>query len=356
MKMLFILWVILSLGTDLHASPCVGDADDEYHRATSKGAKTKMKLHVVDDEGLPVSNVDVEVVFAMGADFQPGFFKTDAEGIAVVEGVTTGNTIEFFLKNESYYNSYLKLRYLKFAENRKVKDGKWQPWGEVRSVVLRKIDNPIQLRHHCRFVDVPQTNVWVGLDMERGDWVGPFGKGVVPDIELLVQWDGLPMAASRDCSMQVRIPGESCGGTFVNKVLESEYPNSKSALTNYAYDVSSFDWKEREKGTRLLKQSFWNQRDLVVRLRCIVDESGHVKEAHYGCICELEVAPGDGNYPTLALAFVFNPTSNDVNLEIPDIAQRTYKRYEREKRLERERREKETKTVWGGIKKMFGAP
>ena len=142
----------------------------------------------------------------------------------------------------------------------------------------------------------------------------------------------------------------------MDKVLESEYPNSKSALTNYAYAVRSFDWKERESGTRLLAQSFWNQRALVVRLRCIADAFGQVKEAKYGCIRMLEVTPGSCDHPTLAVASVFNSTPNDANLEDMAIAQRTYKQIELEKRLEKERREKEEKTIWGGVKKMLGAP
>lgn len=335
-----------------------GNKDAEFERAMVHGASVCIRLRVIDDDGEAVGDAKVNVLLGMNfrerANHVTGF--TSADGEFVIKGTTTGNEIEIQVLKDGYYRSKDALCLITRQGNAKVRDGKWQPWGEERNVVLRKIDNPARLQHYCRFVDVPQTNVWIGLDMERGDWVGPLGKGTVPDVELLVQWDGLPMVSSRDCSMQVKIPGEFCGGNFVNKVLESEYPNLKSAQTNCSYAVRCFDWKEREKGTRLLKQSFWNQRDLVVRLRCMIDEFGQVKEAHYGCIYALEVTPGDGNCPTLALACVFNPTPNDTNLEIPDIAQRTYKQIELEKRLEKERREKEAKTVWGGIKKMFGAP
>ena len=335
-----------------------GNPDREFERAIINGAKMSMVIRVTDDDGMPVDKAKVHVLLGMNfrekANFIDGF--TSANGEFQIEGETTGDEVEISVSKDGYYRSKVCLCLITRPGVNKVKDGKWQPWGEVRSVVLRKIDNPIQLRHHCRFVDVPQTNVWVGLDLERGDWVAPFGKGAVSDVELTVQWDGLPKESSRDCSMQVRIQGEFCGGTFVDKVLESEYPNSKSALTNYVYAVRSFDWKEREKGTRLLKQSFWNQRALVVRLRCIVDEFGQIIEAKYGCVRMLEVTPSSHNHPTLAIACVFNPTPNDTNLENVEVAQRTYKQIELEKRLEKERREKEAKTVWGGIKKMFGAP
>ena len=356
MKRVFILVVLLSLGADLQSFTWIGGADGEHQRATSKGAKTKMELHVVDDEGVPVSDVNVETVFAMGADFQSGVFKTDAAGLVVVEGVTTGNTVELFLKKESYYSSHLKFCYLKFGENRKVKDGKWQPWRESRNVVLRKIVNPKPIQRHCGFVDVPQTNEWIGLDMACGDWVRPYGKGVVADLDLMVQWDGMQKPLSRNCFMQVRMNGVGCGGTFTNRVLESEFPYPHEAETNDMYEVRSFFWKERENGIRMKEQSFWNQLNFVTRSRCVVDESGRVKEANYGCIRELEVGPGDEGRPVLGLHCVFNPTPNDTNLEDMDIAQRTYKQIELEKRFERERREKEKKTVWGGVKKMFGAP
>lgn len=63
-----------------------------------------------------------------------------------------------------------------------------------------------------------------------------------------------------------------------------------------------------------------------------------------------------GEKAVLSLESVFNPTPNDTNLEDMDIAQRTHKQIELDKRLEKERREKEAKTVWGGIKKIFDAP
>ena len=355
MKSFFILGVLVSLGVDLYALPRLEDAD-EYQRATSKGAKTKIELHVVDDEGLSVSNVDVEVVFAMGAGFQSGFFKTDAKGLAVVEGITTGNTIEFFLKKESYYNSYLKLRYLKFGENRKVKDGKWQPWGERREIRLRKIANPVKMpRFNCHF-DVPRTNEWIGLDVERCDWVHPYGRGIVADFELFVTWDGFPKPTSRDCIMGLRMPGDGSGGYFFDKVTESDFPYPYLAKTNETYSVRSFDWKERESGILMRDQSFWNRRDFVFYTRCVVDESGKIREACYGSIRKLEVSPGSQGRPILRTHYVFNTLPNKVNLEETDVANRTYKQRALDERMEKERREKEAKTVWGGIKKMFGAP
>lgn len=334
-----------------------GNVDREFEHAMVNGAKVSMVLHVTDDDGVPVDMAKVNVLLGMNfrekANFVDGF--TSANGEIQIEGTTTGNEVEISVTKDGYYRSEERICLITRPGANKVKDGKWQPWGEVRNVVLRKIDNPVPLRHHCRFVDVPQTNAWIGLDLERGDWIGPFGKGDVSDIELKVMWDGRPVTSSRDCTMQVRIPGEFCGGTFVDKVLESEYPNPKSAPTNYSYAVRSFDWKDRENGVRLLKQSFWERRCLVTRLRCKVDEFGQIKESHFGCICALEATPGDSSRPILAIACVFNSTPNDHNLEMDEIAKLTYKQIELEKRLEKERREREEKTIWGRIKKVFGA-
>jgi hypothetical protein len=59
--------------------------------------------------------------------------------------------------------------------------GKWQPWNPVYQVVLKKIINPIPMYAKSVRVVVPALNQPIGFDLEVGDWVQPFGKGVASD-------------------------------------------------------------------------------------------------------------------------------------------------------------------------------
>lgn len=144
------------------SSPWSGDGDAAYQRATSSGARTMIELRVIDDDDKPVPDVDVRAIFSMGADFDASNFKTDANGIVQVEGRTTGNSVVITFSKDGYYYSRLKLRYLKFGENRKVEGGKWQPFGEKRIVRLRRIQHPINLIRFEKNMSVPETNVWIG--------------------------------------------------------------------------------------------------------------------------------------------------------------------------------------------------
>lgn len=351
--------VVLLLACGYFGVAYCAEKDYELERAIVKGADASFLLCVVDDAGQPVADAKVHMLLGMNfrerANFVDGFTSTNGE--LKIGGKTTGNEIVFEVSKRGYYSSNLDMSLIARPGVGKVRKGKWQPWCERVEICLRKIVNPKPLKHFCCFKDVPQTNEWIGLDMKCGDWVHPYGNGVVSDIEINVKWDGLPKVSSRDCSMQVRMLGELCGGLFVDKVLESEFECVKSAPTNNVYSARCFDWVERENGVRQIEQSFWRKRDLVVRTRCKVDRFGRIIESFYGGIHLLEVTPGSHNHPILALACDFNPMSNEPNLEYAEVANRTYKRLEREHRekacFEKKRNEL---SVWGGIKKMFGAP
>ena len=205
---------------------------------------------------------------------------------------------------------------MRLAENRAVEDGKWQPWGEERTLVLRKILNPVQLKRFYGFLDVPMTNEWIGLDLEMGDWIAPLGKGKTEDLQLNVSWDGLPKTKSRDCSVAVRVPGDLNAGYFSNKIIESEYASAIRVNTNATYTVSAFNWVERVNGVRMKENSYWEDRDFVVRLRSEANAEGLIVKANYCCVRRLEVNPGAKGHPVLGLRCVFNDKINDYNLEM----------------------------------------
>ena len=48
--------------------------------------------------------------------------------------------------------------------------------------VLRKKINPIGLYAKKIHLYLPKNKVWLGFDFVAGDWVKPFGKGLVVDI------------------------------------------------------------------------------------------------------------------------------------------------------------------------------
>ena len=301
--------------------------DKGYVDAVTKGADIWIQLSVVDDGGAPVPDADVRATLAFHDGFRHTQGRTDSLGKVSVRGVTTGDDIVLRILKDGYYSSEYKTCYLRFAENRAVEDGKWQPWGERKTVVLRKIGNPAKLCRVRDFLTVPSTNEWVGLDLAIGDWVKPYGKGVAEDLQLNVLWDGLPKAGCKNCMVAVRVPGNCNAGYFADKVKESEYASPLGASTNNVYVISEFDWIERNQGLRMQEKSFWNDKSLVLRLRCEVDERGEIVKANYCCVQKLEVSPGMKGNAILDLVTCFNPIANDVNLEDAERARLSRLRY-----------------------------
>ena len=310
--------------------------DKGYVDAVTKGADIWIQLSIVDDDGAPVPDADVKATLSFHDGFRHVQGRTDSLGNVSVRGVTTGDDIVLRIVKDGYYSSEYKTSYLRLAENRAVEDGKWQPWGEKRTVVLRKIGNPAKLCRFRDFLTVPSTNEWVGLDLAMGDWTKPYGKGVVKDLQLNALWDGLPKAGSKNCMVAVRVPGNCNAGYFADKVKESEYASPLKASTNNVYAISEFDWTERNQGLRMQGKSFWNDKALVLRLRCEVDDRGEIVKANYCCVQKLEVSPGMKGNAILDLATYFNPAVDDVNLEDAERARLSRLRYKQ--MLESERK------------------
>ncbi len=318
MKARVVVALMLVVGlmcTSAHSFP-PKRTDKGYVDAVTKGAGIWIQLSVIDDGGAPVADADVRATLSFHDGFRHVQGRTDSLGNVSVRGMTTGDDIVLRIVKDGYYSSEYKTSYLRFAENRAVEDGKWQPWGEKRTLVLRKILHPVQLKRFYGFLDVPMTNEWIGLDLEIGDWIAPHGKGKTEDLQLNVSWDGLPKTKSRDCSVEVRVPGNLNAGYFSNKIIESEYASAIRANTNAIYTVSAFNWIERVKGVRMKENSYWKGRDFVVRLRSEANAEGLIVKANYCCVRRLEVNPGAKGHPVLGLRCVFNDKINDYNLEM----------------------------------------
>ena len=79
--------------------------DPEFDKVISRGAKTKIELHVVDDEGDPVPAANVKVTLGMVTTANIINGQTDTNGVFIIEGKTRGNEIIIQPKKDGYYNS-----------------------------------------------------------------------------------------------------------------------------------------------------------------------------------------------------------------------------------------------------------
>ena len=294
-----------------------GKKDSSYLEARKSGALARIQIQVCDDSGENVPNADIRVF--MGMNFRPkGYYlegKTDTNGVFVAEGKTCGDEISIDVIKDGYYSSSKKLSFAKMGFERNVENDKWQPFGEVQNIVLRKKINPINLISFSKLIDVVQTNRWVGFDMKKGDFVAPMGCGKNADFEVKVEWDGHPAWESRYCCAEIRFPNPFTGGYYARNVSESKFPTVYKANPVNPYKETHIQIIDRNGNPHTTRLAFTNDASFVVRVRSVLDEVGNIKMANYGNITRINIGPSRRGVALLRLEYVFNPTLNDTNLE-----------------------------------------
>lgn len=326
------------------------EAATELDEAQVSGAKACFIVLVVDDEGSPVEAAHVHA--RLGMNFGKWVFVdavTSKEGKVKIEGTTTGFELGFEIYKEGYYLSEYSMCLISQERDKPydVKNGKWQPWGKNVAIVVRKIDQPVKLIRYEKNICVPETNVWMGLDLKLGDWVKPYGMGTVADLETRVIWDGKAPLDSRYCKTEVRFPEKMSGAYQVPNQSSSLMPFPKMADTNAVYE-SSFEYYDRKDSPRL-RAALLPDYSRVIRTRCVVSDDGRLLSANYCNLRCLEATPGnEGGKAVLGLECGFNPKANDINLED---AYLTRKSQLRKTEAEKAR---QARSGWNGLKSIWG--
>ena len=121
-------WAILGLGMT------------PFQKACRDGADAKVAFHIVDDKGAPVTNATVNIFFDM-IDRSKGkrvIGNTDTNGIFIAEA-KTGGVLEIEVTGENHYKTKDKMCFIAMGNEYEVHDGKWQPWGMRKNIVLLPI-------------------------------------------------------------------------------------------------------------------------------------------------------------------------------------------------------------------------
>lgn len=288
--------------------------------AIRHGAMAKICYRVIDDDGCPVSNAVAHVWFSSYARHQDDadwLVTTDKNGMFIVEH-RTNESLDCGFDKEGYYHSSDQIL---FRDRKdvlvKVKDGKWQPYGERRTVVLKKIKNPGTLKVPSKLIrveaTVPVYGEWLPFDLEKFDWAAPYGTGNHDDVLLRFRRRVTERWYDFTYEMDVSFTNHPFAGVVkMKKNFSSDLTTAYNADPDADFIPSLYYYLERtEKGGRkssvLEKDSY-----LIFRTRTSVDDEGKLKTAHYGTI-HGEWMPGK-----TYMSFVdgcFNPKPNDINIE-----------------------------------------
>jgi len=262
------------------------------------GTPVNVKLHVIDDDKQSVSNAKVGMGFLLAKSGNSFDGITDDDGYLETTNVATYGVRISITKNDYYFS------------------GRRTGYGDQDlTLVLRQKKNPIAMyAKKMRLVtSEPLYNTWVGYDFEKGDFLPPYGKGVVKDIETSYDYqktDGW----NYSYRLKVRFPNKGDG-------LVPFYPVTRDSdfKSDYLAPESGYEqeWKfhkiSKGQGTPLDTNKDKN-RNYYFRIRTQMDDEGNVASAYYGKLY--------GEFTEQS--FYFNPTENDRNVEF-DIRKNLFK-------------------------------
>ena len=302
----------------------------EVERAMAYGAEAEIFLKVCDDMGAPVTNASVCAEFDLLPKPYSVYGKTDTNGVCVVKGKTNGNKVVFLVGKVGCYGSRMEISYVPIGKEHCVKDGKWQPYGAVENIELRKIRNPAHLAvaHMREFNKTKKINSWIGFDFEKRDFVRPNGKGEIADFEVFFDWDGRTFADYRGIAMKIRFSEKFSGYYQYEANTISEFKGPYSALIDATYQQNA-DFYERviidpnAYGRRYDRKFFEENKCWVIRSRCKVDADGNLVSAHYSVVNNIEFGYDKGDIVCICVAGALNSTPNDTNLEDVETAERS---------------------------------
>ena len=159
-------------------------ASESFQQAQMTGGPLAgITLKVVDEKNTEVPGASIEAHFENVPEKEVRTGKTDGRGIYYCEGRSIGD-VWFGITKDGYYKTSQVYSFARNAPHwdKPTKPEKWIPWNPTFTVVLKKMNNPTAMyvkRAECIHIPIEQL---VGFDLEVGECVAPYGKGVISDV------------------------------------------------------------------------------------------------------------------------------------------------------------------------------
>ena len=291
--------------------------DASLKDAYFKGADAKIIYRVVDDEGIPVEGASAHIWFRSTHPklvIDDWTVNTDSNGVFIAEH-RTNDRLSCRISKDGYYHTFDRVTFSDPCAYPLATGGKWQPYGSIRTVSLKKIRNPCMLHVFpvsIRGYQIPEFGKWIGFDFECCEWIAPYGKGRSADV--LLRFSAMKKSLhDYKYVLDVSFTNNPYAGAYLMKVDEaSDLKTKYTADSNATYKAEFSYVLEQSPGNR----RYWNFLDtdsyLVFRTRTRVDKDNNLIGAHYGKIL--------GRWRPGIEAMIlsdgcFNPVENDVNIE-----------------------------------------
>jgi hypothetical protein len=202
--------------------------------------------------------------------------------------------------------------------------GKWQPWNPLIEINMKRIINPIpmygkKVGELPNALEIPVLGEPVGFDLMKGEWVAPYGGGIVSDL-IFKLTEQVPFRSTDQpfsLTLTVTFSNPQDG---IQSVLVPLNTGSALRLPRFApedgYQPEMIKKMGRPAVGERIDPGTREDQNYFFRVRTVVDEDGKIVSAHYGKVFG-DIACDVINSKTALLQFTYclNPNPNDRNME-----------------------------------------
>jgi len=272
--------------------------------------RAKLTVKVMDEQGASMPSALVTFNFMDPATRNAIQIEglTNAAGNFSGEGQTDG-VMSGGVSKEGFYQGGFS-----FTGFTGLQNGRWQPWDATYTTNLRPILNPVAMYAKRVQVDLPVLDQLCGYDLEKGDWVAPYGKGKKSDFTFKGHREfknrndfdvrvELTFANPADGLIRTELPAVGKYSTFKwdREAPKAEYPQDIH-LRNAA-------------NANEVIHSYERTDTFFFRVRTIA-QNGRIIAANYGKISGgLRLDGMNSKTCTVLFTYYLNPTSLDRNME-----------------------------------------
>ena len=271
----------------------------------------KITMRAVDSDGNPIDNAAVTASYDFPKGMGMGWGtatkyvdgRTDKDGYFTITHKAAG-ICNFSVRKEGFYgssDSYTFNNRILFI---------WSPWNPTMEIKLKKEKNPTMMyAKSTTAIKIPALDTPIGYDLEIGDWVAPYGKGVIKDFIFVCtavdrgwhDWDAsytLTFSNEQDGIQEYIEPKDDYG--------EYRWPY-EAPLDGYKKEIKWSSYHHPGGWAGVHKSDYKEDRKYIFRVRTKTDEQGNIVEARYGKIWgDIELfSTGE-----ITFTYYFNPTGS----------------------------------------------
>ena len=154
------------------------------HFMNRDGARAKITLKIIDQEGAPVVGATIKAYFTQPEGSSNSALVTgasDENGLFTMEKLTKYQC-RWEISKKGFYETQGRYEWQSKFTMEAYRTKRWQPWNPTIEVVLKDVRNPIEMEEHNITLKMPVNVGRFGFDFMKGDWVEPYGEGRDVDV------------------------------------------------------------------------------------------------------------------------------------------------------------------------------